>query len=234
MSIILGVKLSLFLVLILSRNVRKTTITAIVTRKATTSNVLLCACGVHPRLQLRQRSVHFSHSDLERVASFSALAYIRRSIVGFKVLVIRKLMGDFNAIIVTTFTTTIGVSSFTCVPIRRFKGTFSAFVTRGFKTQGKSHVHQKIHDTFLVAVIFSLVVSLLIFFFTGPLVLVFIHPSRTRVLHVKARCLHVRKIFCLNVKVLFLLCNCCQTVHVPKVSIILAVLSLNAHIILSC
>lgn len=168
------------------------------------------------------------------MTSFSALAYIRRSIVGLKVLVVRKLIGDFKATMVTTFTTTIGVSSFTCVPIRRFKGTFSAFVTRGFKTKHCSHVRQNIHDTFIATIIFSLLISMLIFVFTGPLVLVFIHPSRARVVTIKITCLHVRNTFCYNVNVLFLLCKCCQTVHVPNVSIILAILSLNAHMILSC
>lgn len=204
------------------------------TRKMSTLKVVKCTCIGCPRLELRHGSLRFSHRYLGRVASFSTLAYMRRSMVGLNVLVMRKLIGDFNAMIVTTFTTTVGVSSFTCVPMRRFKGTFSAFVTRGFKTEGRRQVHGKIGDTLVAAILFSLIVSVLIFLFTGPLVLVFIHPRRARVLGVNVDCLHVRKTFCYKVKVLFLLCKCCQTVHVPKVSMILAIMSLKAHMTLSC
>ena len=88
-------------------------------------------------------------------------------------------------------------------------------------------------STLLTTVIFSIIVSVLVFVFAEPLMLIFVHPGETEILATGVEYLRIEGAFYCGIGILFLLYGYYRAVRKPGMSVVLTVISLGTRVALS-
>ncbi|WP_290396415.1 MATE family efflux transporter, partial [uncultured Bacteroides sp.] len=88
-------------------------------------------------------------------------------------------------------------------------------------------------SAFVTAVVFSLLVSVLVFVFAEPLMLVFVRPDETEIIAVGVTYLRIEGAFYCGIGVLFLLYGYYRAIRMPGMSVVLTILSLGTRVVLS-
>ena len=102
-----------------------------------------------------------------------------------------------------------------------------------FGAQKHERIRRGVRSAFVTSVVFSLAVSVLVFVFARPLMLVFVRPEETEILRVGVEYLRIEGAFYPGIGILFLLYGYYRAVRMPGMSVVLTVLSLGVRVALS-
>ena len=67
-------------------------------------------------------------------------------------------------------------------PVQEFGNAFSTFIAQNFGAGRYDRIHRGVRSAFFTAVVFSLLVSVLVFVFAEPLMLIFVRPDETAII----------------------------------------------------
>ena len=91
-------------------------------------------------------------------------------------------------------------------------------------------IHRGVRSAFVTAVGFSLLVSVLVFVFAGPLMLIFVRPDETEIIAVGVAYLRIEGAFYCGIGILFLLYGFYRAVRRPAMSVVLTIASLGTRV----
>ncbi len=114
-----------------------------------------------------------------------------------------------------------------------FGNAFSTFVAQNFGAKKEARIREGIKKAVLMAMAFCIVISIGVFVFAKPLMLIFVQPKETAILAAGVEYLRIEGAFYCGIGCLFLLYGFYRAVKLPGMSVVLTVISLGTRVVLA-
>jgi MATE efflux family protein len=232
-SVVLNIGLDLFLILVLDQGIEGAAVATVIAQGMAASGILLYTYKTRPELRLHRKDMRFDRSSLKEITSFSTLTCVQQSVMNFGILMVQGLVNSFGTAVMAAFAAAVKIDSFAYMPVQEFGNAFSTFVAQNFGARKGDRIRQGVRSAFLITIVFSLVISLLVFFFAKPLMLIFVHPDEAEILRIGTEYLRIEGTFYLGIGILFLLYGYYRAIRMPGMSVVLTILSLGTRVVLS-
>lgn len=232
-SVVLNIGLDLFLILVLDQGIEGAAVATVIAQGMAASGILLYTYKTRPELRLHRKDMRFDRSSLKEITSFSTLTCVQQSVLNFGILMVQGLVNSFGTAVMAAFAAAVKIDSFAYMPVQEFGNAFSTFVAQNFGARKGDRIRRGVRSAFLITIVFSLVISLLVFFFAKPLMLIFVRPDEAEILRIGTEYLRIEGTFYLGIGILFLLYGYYRAIRMPGMSVVLTILSLGTRVVLS-
>lgn len=232
-SVVLNIGLDLFLILVLDQGIEGAAVATVIAQGMAASGILLYTYKTRPELRLHRKDMRFDRSSLKEITSFSTLTCVQQSVMNFGILMVQGLVNSFGTAVMAAFAAAVKIDSFAYMPVQEFVNAFSTFVAQNFGARKGDRIRRGVRSAFLITIVFSLVISLLVFFFAKPLMLIFVRPDEAEILRIGTEYLRIEGTFYLGIGILFLLYGYYRAIRMPGMSVVLTILSLGTRVVLS-
>jgi len=197
-SVVLNIGLDLFLILVLDQGIEGAAVATVIAQGMAASGILLYTYKTRPELRLHREDMRFDRSSLKEITSFSALTCVQQSVMNFGILMVQGLVNSFGTAVMAAFAAAVKIDSFAYMPVQEFGNAFSTFVAQNFGARKGDRIRRGVRSAFLITIVFSLVISLLVFFFAKPLMLIFVRPDEAEILRIGTEYLRIEGTFYLT------------------------------------
>lgn len=232
-SVGLNIGLDLFFILQLDWGIKGAAAATITSQGVAALGIMGYTYMKYPELRLRRTDLHFDRYCLKEITSFSALTCVQQSVMNLGILMVQGLVNSFGTTVMAAFAAAIKIDSFAYMPVQEFGNAFSTFIAQNFGARKEERIRKGIRRALVITVLFSMIVSALVFLFARPLMLIFIHPHETEILNIGINYLHIEGTFYCGIGILFLLYGYYRAICMPKMSVLLTVISLGSRVVLS-
>ena len=137
------------------------------------------------------------------------------------ILMVQGLVNSFGTAVMAAFAAAVKIDSFAYMPVQEFGNAFSTFIAQNFGAGRYDRIHRGVRSAFVTAVVFSLLVSVLVFVFAEPLMLIFVRPDETEIIAVGMAYLRIEGAFYCGIGILFLLYGYYRAIRMPGMSVVL-------------
>lgn len=183
-SVVLNIVLDLFFILQLDWGIEGAAIATIIAQGISALGIAAYTYMQRPELRLHSADIHFDRTCLKEITSFSLLTCVQQSVMNFGILMIQGLVNSFGTAVMAAFAAAVKIDSFAYMPVQEFGNAFSTFIAQNFGAKRYDRIRRGVYSAFITAVVFSLVVSVLVFVFAEPLMLIFVRSNETEILSV--------------------------------------------------
>ena len=232
-SVVLNIGLDLFLILVLDQGIEGAAVATVIAQGTAASGILLYTYKIRPELRLHREDMRFDRSSLREITSFSTLTCVQQSVINFVILMVQGLVNSFGTVVMAAFAAAVKIDSFAYMPVQEFGNAFSTFIAQNFGARKGDRIRRGVRSAFLITIVFSLIISLLVFFFAKPLMLIFVRPDEAEILRIGTEYLRIEGAFYLGIGILFLLYGYYRAIRMPGMSVVLTILSLGTRVVLS-
>ena len=232
-SVVLNIGLDLFLILVLDQGIEGAAVATVIAQGTAASGILLYTYKIRPELRLHREDMRFDRSSLREITSFSTLTCVQQSVMNFGILMVQGLVNSFGTAVMAAFAAAVKIDSFAYMPVQEFGNAFSTFIAQNFGARKGDRIRRGVRSAFLITIVFSLIISLLVFFFAKPLMLIFVRPDEAEILRIGTEYLRIEGTFYLGIGILFLLYGYYRAIRMPGMSVVLTILSLGTRVVLS-
>ena len=232
-SVVLNIGLDLFLILVLDQGIEGAAVATVIAQGMAASGILLYTYTTRPELRLHRKDMRFDRSSLKEITSFSTLTCVQQSVMNFGILMVQGLVNSFGTAVMAAFAAAVKIDSFAYMPVQELGNAFSTFIAQNFGARKGDRIRRGVRSAFLITIVFSLIISLLVFFFAKPLMLIFVRPDEAEILRIGTEYLRIEGTFYLGIGILFLLYGYYRAIRMPGMSVVLTILSLGTRVVLS-
>ena len=233
LSVVLNVGLDVFFIVRLHGGVEGAAWATVASQGISAFGLVWYACGMHPVLRWGHADCRWDSVCLKDVLSFSTLTCLQQSVMNFGILLVQGLVNSFGAVVMAAFAVAVKIDSFAYMPVQEFGNAFSTFVAQNYGACEQERIRRGIRLASGLAVLFSCVVSVLVFVFAEELMRVFVLPEESDILQQGVRYLRIEGSFYAGIGLLFLLYGYYRAIRMPGMSVILTLLSLGTRVVLS-
>ena len=158
---------------------------------------------------------------------------MQQSIMNLGILAVQGLVNSFGVTIMAAFAAAVKIDAFAYLPVQDFGNAFSIFIAQNYGAKQTERIKQGIRAAVLTSVSFSLLISLGVFVFAGPLMALFIDGAETEIIAEGVRYLRIEGSFYFMIGLLFLLYGLYRALGRPGMSVVLTVMSLGTRVALA-
>jgi putative MATE family efflux protein len=198
-SVVLNIGLDLFLILVLDQGIEGAAVATVIAQGTAASGILLYTYKIRPELRLHREDMRFDRSSLREITSFSTLTCVQQSVMNFGILMVQGLVNSFGTVVMAAFAAAVKIDSFAYMPVQEFGNAFSTFIAQNFGARKGDRIRRGVRSAFLITIVFSLIISLLVFFFAKPLMLIFVRPDEAEILRIGTEYLRIEGAFYLGI-----------------------------------
>lgn len=232
-SVVLNIGLDLFFILRLGWGIEGAAIATVVAQGVSALGIMGYTYIRCPELRLHREDLRFDRKCLKEITSFSTLTCVQQSVMNFGILMVQGLVNSFGTVVMAAFAAAIKIDSFAYMPVQEFGNAFSTFIAQNYGAKRYDRIRKGVRSAFIMVVIFSLIISVLVFLFAKPLMLIFVRSYETDILSVGIDYLRIEGSFYCGIGILFLLYGYYRAIRMPGMSVILTVVSLGIRVALS-
>ena len=233
LSVVLNIGLDLFFILSLDWGIEGAAAATVIAQGAAALGIVIYTYRKRPELKIRRNEIYLDRATLKEITEFSTLTCVQQSVMNLGILMVQGLVNSFGTVVMAAFAAAVKIDAFAYMPVQEFGNAFSTFVAQNFGARKRQRIRRGIRQALLITCLFSLAVSLLIFRFAEPLMLIFVKPDEVEILRIGAQYLRIEGAFYALIGILFLLYGYYRSVRMPGMSVILTVLSLGTRVALS-
>lgn len=233
LSVVLNIGLDLFFILSLDWGIEGAAAATVIAQGAAALGIVIYTYRKRPELKIRRNEIYLDRGTLKEITEFSTLTCVQQSVMNLGILMVQGLVNSFGTVVMAAFAAAVKIDAFAYMPVQEFGNAFSTFVAQNFGARKRQRIRRGIRQALLITCLFSLAVSLLIFLFAEPLMLIFVKPDEVEILRIGAQYLRIEGAFYALIGILFLLYGYYRSVRMPGMSVILTVLSLGTRVALS-
>ena len=186
-----------------------------------------------PEFRFSIKKMHLKKSVCVEIARFSSLTCLQQSVMNLGILMVQGLVNSFGPAVMAAFAAAVKIDSFAYMPVQDFGNAFSTFTAQNFGAKKWERIRAGMKSAVFCSVSFCLLISLCVFLFAQPLMLLFIRPSETEILSIGVQYLRVEGSFYLGIGCLFLLYGFYRAIEHPGMSLVLTVISLGTRVLLA-
>ena len=232
-SALLNIALDLWFVAGLNFGVAGAAAATVISQYVSGIGIALYTMVKFPHLLCREPSVRLRMSRVKEITGFSALTCLQQSIMNLGILAVQGLVNSYGTTIMAAFAAAVKIDAFAYLPVQDFGNAFSIFIAQNFGAKETERIKKGIRTAVLTSVIFSLIVSALVFVFAEPLMTLFIDAGETAVISEGVRYLRIEGAFYALIGVLFLLYGLYRALGRPGMSVVLTIMSLGTRVALA-
>lgn len=177
-SVVLNIGLDLFFILQLDWGIKGAAIATVAAQGVSALGIMGYAYVKYPELRLHRNDLHFDRHCLKEITSFSALTCVQQSVMNLGILMVQGLVNSFGTVVMAAFAAAIKIDSFAYMPVQEFGNAFSTFIAQNFGARKEERIRKGVKSALITTVLFSLVISILVFLFAKPLMLIFCPSPR--------------------------------------------------------
>ena len=233
LSVVLNIGLDLFFILTLDWGIEGAAAATVIAQGAAALGIVIYTYRKRPELKIRRDEIYLDRATLKEITEFSTLTCVQQSVMNLGILMVQGLVNSFGTVVMAAFAAAVKIDAFAYMPVQEFGNAFSTFVAQNFGARKRQRIRRSIRQALLITCLFSLAVSLLIFLFAEPLMLIFVKPDEVEILRIGAQYLRIEGAFYALIGILFLLYGYYRSVRMPGMSVVLTVLSLGTRVALS-
>ncbi len=146
---------------------------------------------------------------------------------------VQGLVNSFGTVVMAAFAAAVKIDSFAYMPVQDFGNAFSTFIAQNYGAKRMDRVGRGIKSAAVSSVVFALLISVLVFAFAKPLLLLFVKPEETEILAVGVQDPRIEGAFYFGIGILFLLYGLYRAIERPGMSLVLTVISLGTRVALA-
>ncbi len=186
-----------------------------------------------PQLRPSRQDVRWKKDRVLEIVRFSLLTCVQQSVMNFGILMVQGLVNSFGTVVMAAFAAAVKIDSFAYMPVQDFGNAFSTFIAQNYGAKRMDRVGRGIKSAAVSSVVFALLISVLVFVFAKPLLLLFVKPEETEILAVGVQYLRIEGAFYFGIGILFLLYGLYRAIERPGMSLVLTVISLGTRVALA-
>ena len=230
---ILNIVLDLWFVLGLQWGVKGAAIATVISQYVSGIGITIYTYWKMPQFRVKAKYLHPEFSLVKEIAQFSFLTSLQQSVMNLGILMVQGLVNSFGTVIMAAFAAAVKIDSFAYMPVQDFGNAFSTFVAPNFGAKKEARIREGIKKAVLMAMAFCIVISIGVFVFAKPLMLIFVQPEETAILAAGVEYLRIEGAFYCGIGCLFLLYGFYRAVKLPGMSVVLTVISLGTRVVLA-
>ena len=186
-----------------------------------------------PSLRPGRAHLRIRKETLREIAEFAMLTCVQQSVMNLGILMVQGLVNSFGTTIMAAFAAAVKIDAFAYLPVQDFGNAFSTFIAQNYGAKKKDSIQTGLKGAVTVSVLFSILLSAIVWIFARPLMLLFVHAEETEIIAEGIRYLHIEGAFYCGIGCLFLLYGLYRAVGRPGMSVVLTVISLGTRVILA-
>ena len=186
-----------------------------------------------PEFRFSLKGIRLKKAVFSEIARFSSLTCLQQSVMNLGILMVQGLVNSFGPAVMAAFAAAVKIDSFAYMPVQDFGNAFSTFTAQNFGAKKQERIQAGMKSAVWCSVIFCLIISLCVFVFARPLMLLFVKPTETEILAIGIRYLHIEGSFYFGIGCLFLLYGYYRAVERPGMSVVLTGISLGTRVLLA-
>ena len=195
--------------------------------------LFLYTWAAFPAYRVPVGRIRLKKSVFREIAQFSFLTCLQQSVMNLGILMVQGLVNSFGTAVMAAFAAAVKIDSFAYMPVQDFGNAFSTFVAQNFGAKKPERIREGIKSAVRSSVIFCLLISLAVFLFARPLMLLFVKPEETEILAIGVQYLRIEGAFYCGIGCLFLLYGLYRAIGRPGMSVVLTVISLGTRVVLA-
>ena len=230
---IINIGLDIYLVAEVAMGVAGAAVATLIAQAFSAIGIMLYVFLSQKELLPQRKHWHFEREIFEKIKAYSLLTCIQQSVMNFGILMIRGLVNSFGLVTMSAFAAAVKIDSFAYMPVQDFGNAFSTYIAQNKGAGLEERIHKGFKVAVVMASIFCIFISALVFIFADKLMLIFIESSKSEIIYQGAQYLRIEGACYLGIGCLFLLYGYYRGVGKPGISVVLTVISLGTRVVLA-
>ena len=232
-SAVLNIGLDLWFVLGLGRGVAGAAEATVIAQYVSGVGIAVYTYVKFPRLRVSRGHCRLRWARLKEIGGFSVLTCVQQSVMNLGILLVQGLVNSFGTTVMAAFAAAVKIDAFAYMPVQDFGNAFSTFIAQNYGARKEDRIRKGVKGAVLTSLIFCAVISIGVWVFARPLLLLFIGEGETAVLAEGVRYLRIEGAFYCAIGCLFLLYGLYRALGRPGMSVVLTAASLGTRVALA-
>lgn len=232
-AVVLNIALDLVFILLFDWGVRGAAWATVMAQAVSGAGLCIYTLYRYPDLRICRKDISLKWTTVREIATYSSLTCAQQSVMNFGILMVQGLVNSFGTAVMAAFAVAVKIDSFAYMPVQDFGNAFSTFIAQNFGAGHRERIRKGIRVALLSATVFCVFISLLVFVFARPLMLIFVPACETEIISIGVEYLRIEGVFYCGIGYLFLLYGFYRAVRRPGMSVVLTVISLGTRVALA-
>lgn len=232
-SSILNIILDLYFVLVLRMGVGGAALATVLSQYVSGIGIMLYTLLKYKEVLVIFKISYLKRERIKQIISFSLLTCIQQSVMNLGILMVQGLVNSFGTVVMAAFAAAVKIDAFAYMPVQDFGNAFSTFIAQNYGAKEKERIQKGLKEAVRISSIFCIIISILVYIFAKPLMMIFIDANETSIILEGVRYLRIEGAFYIGIGCLFLLYGLYRALGRPGMSVVLTVFSLGTRVSLA-
>ena len=232
-SAVMNVILDLYFVISLGWGVWGAAVATILSQWVAGVGIALFSITRHPMLRFSLKDMVPEKALFSELLSLSVITSLQQSIMNLGILCVQGIVNGFGSGVMAAFAAGVKIDSIAYMPLQEFGNAFSTFISQNGGAARGDRIREGIRIAFILATVFGLIISAIVFIFPGPLMTIFIDPEETELIAIGSDYLRIEGAFYILIGYLFLFYGIFRALKTPSISLLLTIISLGLRVLLA-
>ena len=232
LSAVMNVILDLAFVAVFGWGIAGAAIATLISQAAAGIGITLHTLISTPVLRFSLKDIVPDRALIREIGSLSVLTALQQSVMNFGILMVQGIVNSFGPAVMAAFAAGVKIDSLAYMPLQEFGNAFGTFVSQN-RAVDSSRVRQGVKAAFIIATIFGLLVSAVIFIIPDAFMRIFVSGSETEIIAIGRSYLRIEGSFYILIGYLFLFYAIFRGFKEPSISLVLTVISLGLRVLLA-
>lgn len=232
-SSILNIILDLYFVLVLRMGVGGAALATVLSQYVSGIGIMLYTLLKYKEVLVIFKISYLKRERIKQIISFSLLTCIQQSVMNLGILMVQGLVNSFGTVVMAAFAAAVKIDAFAYMPVQDFGNAFSTFIAQNYGAKEKERIQKGLKEAVRISSIFCIIISILVYIFAKPLMMIFVDAKETSIILEGIRYLRIEGAFYIGIGCLFLLYGLYRALGRPGMSVVLTVFSLGTRVALA-
>ena len=232
-SSILNIILDLYFVLVLKMGVGGAALATVLSQYVSGIGIMLYTLLKYKEVLVIFKISYLKRERIKQIISFSLLTCIQQSVMNLGILMVQGLVNSFGTVVMAAFAAAVKIDAFAYMPVQDFGNAFSTFIAQNYGAKQKERIQKGLKEAVRISSIFCIIISILVYIFAKPLMMIFVDAKETSIILEGVRYLRIEGAFYIGIGCLFLLYGLYRALGRPGMSVVLTVFSLGTRVALA-
>ena len=232
-SSILNIILDLYFVLVLKMGVGGAALATVLSQYVSGIGIMLYTLLKYKEVSVIFKLNYLQKERIHQIISFSLLTCVQQSVMNLGILMVQGLVNSFGTVVMAAFAAAVKIDAFAYMPVQDFGNAFSTFIAQNYGAKEKERIQKGLKEAVRISSLFCIVISILVYIFAKPLMMIFVDAKETSIILEGVRYLRIEGAFYIGIGCLFLLYGLYRALGRPGMSVVLTVFSLGTRVALA-
>lgn len=232
-SSILNIILDLYFVLVLRMGVGGAALATVLSQYVSGIGIMLYTLLKYKEVLVIFKISYLKRERIKQIISFSLLTCIQQSVMNLGILMVQGLVNSFGTVVMAAFAAAVKIDAFAYMPVQDFGNAFSTFIAQNYGAKERERIQKGLKEAVRISSIFCITISILVYIFAKPLMMIFIDANETSIILEGVRYLRIEGAFYIGIGCLFFLYGLYRALGRPGMSVVLTVFSLGTRVALA-